>query len=67
MDTQEKRKSNLKRKLNVIPSLIAGKNIMIVDDSIVRGNTMNHIIELLRSTYVGKITVISASTYSECK
>lgn len=61
MDTQEKRKSNLKRKLNVISSLIAGKNIMIVDDSIVRGNTMNHIIELLRSTYVGKITVISAS------
>jgi len=61
MDTQEKRKSNLKCKLNIIPSLIAGKNIMIVDDSIVRGNTMNHIIELLRTTYVGKITVISAS------
>ena len=61
MDTQEKRKHNLKRKLNVIPSLIKGKNIIVVDDSIVRGNTMNHIIELLKQTQVGKIIVVSAA------
>jgi amidophosphoribosyltransferase len=61
MDTQEKRIHNLKRKLNVIPSLIKGKNIIIVDDSIVRGNTMNHIIELLKQTHVGKITIVSAA------
>ena len=52
---------NLKRKLNVIPSLIKDKNIIIVDDSIVRGNTMNHIIELLKQTNVRKITVVSAA------
>ena len=61
MDSQEKRKHNLKRKLNVIPSLIEGKNIIIVDDSIVRGNTMNHIINLLKQTKVGKIIVVSAA------
>jgi amidophosphoribosyltransferase len=61
MDTQEKRKHNLKRKLNVIPSLVKGKNIIVVDDSIVRGNTMNHIIELLKQTQVGKIIVVSAA------
>ena len=61
MDTQEKRKHNLKRKLNVIPSLVKDKNIIIVDDSIVRGNTMNHIVELLKQTKVKKITVVSAA------
>jgi amidophosphoribosyltransferase len=61
MDTQEKRKHNLKRKLNVIPSLVKDKNIIIVDDSIVRGNTMNHIVELLKQTNVKKITVVSAA------
>ena len=61
MDTQEKRKHNLKRKLNVIPSILKGKNIIIVDDSIVRGNTMNHIIDLLKQTNVGKIIVVSAA------
>ena len=61
MDTQEKRKHNLKRKLNVIPSLIKDKNIIIVDDSIVRGNTMNHIVELLKHTKAKKITVVSAA------
>ena len=49
MDTQEKRKHNLKRKLNVIPSLIKNKNIIIVDDSIVRGNTMNHNIPFIKT------------------
>lgn len=61
MDSQEKRKHNLKRKLNVIPSLVKDKSIIIVDDSIVRGNTMNHIVELLKQTKVKKITVVSAA------
>lgn len=61
MNTQEKRKHNLKRKLNVIPSLVKDKNIIIVDDSIVRGNTMNHIVEILKQTKVKKITVVSAA------
>jgi amidophosphoribosyltransferase len=61
MDSQQKRKSNLKRKLNVIPSIINHKNIIIVDDSIVRGNTMQHIIDLLKQTQVNKIAVVSCA------
>ena len=35
---------------------------MIVDDSIVRGNTLKHIIKLLRENNVNKIFVVSGST-----
>ena len=59
MDTQDKRRKNIKRKLNVIEHLVENKNLMIVDDSIVRGNTMKHIINLLRKHKVKKIYIIS--------
>ena len=61
MNTQDKRKKNIKRKLNVVEHLIKDKNLMIVDDSIVRGNTIKHIINLLKKHNVGKIIVISCS------
>ena len=41
--------------------ILLKKNILIVDDSIVRGNTIAHIINLLRLNNVGKIFVASAS------
>ena len=59
MDTQDKRRKNIKRKLNVIEHLIENKNIMIVDDSIVRGNTMKHIVNLLKKHKAKKIYIIS--------
>ena len=40
---------SIKRKLNVIKSVLEGKNILIVDDSIVRGNTSSHIVYLAKS------------------
>tara|TARA_Y100000996_G_scaffold414382_1_gene405076 strand:- start:3071 stop:4426 length:1356 start_codon:yes stop_codon:yes gene_type:complete len=61
MDSQNKRKKNIKRKLNVIQHLIQNKNILIVDDSIVRGNTIKHIINLLKDNYVNKIFVAICS------
>ena len=60
MDSQDKRRKNIKRKLNVVEHLIKDKNLMIVDDSIVRGNTIKHIIDLLKKYNVGKIIVISS-------
>lgn len=61
MNSQKKRKKNLKRKLNVIPKLINNKNIILVDDSIVRGNTIRHILDLLKNTNVGKVVVVSCA------
>ena len=48
MDSQNKRQKNIKRKLNIINEIVSKKNLLIVDDSIVRGNTMKHIVELLK-------------------
>jgi amidophosphoribosyltransferase len=38
----------VRRKLNPLPELIAGKRIVVVDDSIVRGTTTPHVVSLLR-------------------
>ena len=61
MDTQVKRKKNIKRKLNVINHLIKDKNILIVDDSIVRGNTIKRIVDLLIENKARKIFVAISS------
>jgi amidophosphoribosyltransferase len=61
MNTQGKRQKNIKRKLNIIKHLVEKKDIIIVDDSIVRGNTIKHIINLLKENNVGKIYVVSCS------
>jgi amidophosphoribosyltransferase len=45
--SQLQRKSSIKIKLSVLKNNIKGKRIILVDDSIVRGNTIKHIIELL--------------------
>ena len=61
MDTNKKRNKNIKRKLNAITHLIKHKRILIVDDSIVRGNTMRHIIKLLKDNQVRKIYIAICS------
>ena len=60
MNTQETRKSNIKRKLNIVKQFIDNKNILIIDDSIVRGNTIEHIIKLLKKNNVKKLYVASS-------
>lgn len=61
MDNQTKRKKNISRKLSVTNELVENKNILIVDDSIVRGNTMSHIIEMLYKNNVKSIIVASSA------
>jgi amidophosphoribosyltransferase len=45
---QKSRYDAIKIKLNTIKSVINGRRVVLVDDSIVRGNTMKHIIGILR-------------------
>tara|TARA_B100001094_G_scaffold228358_1_gene222902 strand:- start:1249 stop:2124 length:876 start_codon:yes stop_codon:yes gene_type:complete len=61
MDSNQTRNKNIKRKLNIINSQVNGKNLIIVDDSIVRGNTMRHIVKLLRKNGAEKIIVVSCA------
>ena len=49
MPTQTERIAAVRLKLNPIKSEIRGKKVLLVDDSIVRGNTSREIIGLLRS------------------
>src|SRR5438046_5873557 len=45
---QELRKHGLRLKFNPLPEIIAGKSLVVVDDSIVRGNTTRQIVQMLR-------------------
>jgi amidophosphoribosyltransferase len=45
---QELRKHGLRMKFNPLPEIIEGKRLVVVDDSIVRGNTTRQIISMLR-------------------
>jgi amidophosphoribosyltransferase len=45
---QELRKHGLRLKFNPLPDVVAGKRLVVVDDSIVRGNTTRQIVQMLR-------------------
>ena len=47
--TQSQRETGVSLKLNPVRSAVQGKRIVLIDDSIVRGTTCRHIIDLLRS------------------
>lgn len=46
--SQELRKHGLRLKFNPLPEIVAGKRIVVVDDSIVRGNTTRQIVRMLK-------------------
>ena len=48
--TQEARARGVKRKLNPLKDNIAGKRLVVVDDSIVRGTTIKAIVSMLRES-----------------
>ena len=52
---------NIKRKINVVNEVFFNKNVLIVDDSIVRGNTSKFIISLAKSAGAKKIYLASGS------
>ncbi len=45
---QELRRHGLRLKFNPLPEVVAGKRLVVVDDSIVRGNTTRQIVAMLR-------------------
>src|SRR3954469_25648738 len=45
---QELRKHGLRLKFNPLPEVVAGQRLVVVDDSIVRGNTTRQIVQMLR-------------------
>ena len=61
MPGQKIRKKSVKQKLNTIDLEFRDKNILIIDDSIVRGNTSKQIVEMAREAGAKKIYFASAS------
>jgi amidophosphoribosyltransferase len=52
---QELRKHGLRLKFNPLPEIIAGKRLIVVDDSIVRGNTTRQIVQMLRDAGASEV------------
>ena len=61
MPGQSTRKKSVRQKLNTVPHEFAGKNVMLVDDSIVRGTTSHEIVEMARAAGAKKVYFASAS------
>ena len=61
MPGQSQRKKSVRQKLNPIPLEFAGKNVMLVDDSIVRGTTCGQIIQMARDAGATKVYFASAA------
>ena len=61
MPGQAVRKKSVRQKLNPIEVEFKGKNVLIVDDSIVRGTTSNQIVEMARESGANKVIFASAA------
>ncbi len=48
IEPEKIRRSSVELKFNLVVEIIAGKNIVLVDDSLVRGNTLKHLIKILK-------------------
>ena len=61
MPGQFMRKDSVKKKLNTIEEEFAGKIVMIVDDSIVRGNTSRRIVEMAKQAGAKQVFFASSA------
>ena len=61
MPGQSVRKKSVRQKLNVIASEFKGRNVLLVDDSIVRGTTSKEIVQMARDAGARKVYMASAA------
>jgi amidophosphoribosyltransferase len=61
MPGQQQRKKSVRQKLNAIDLEFRGKNVLLVDDSIVRGTTSSQIIDMAREAGANKVYFASAA------
>lgn len=61
MPGQQQRRKSVRQKLNAIGLEFKDKNVLLVDDSIVRGTTCNEIIEMARDAGANKVYFASAA------
>ena len=61
MPKQEMRSKSVRRKLNPVSYEFKGKNILLIDDSIVRGTTSKQIVEMVRKAGAKKVYFASAA------
>ena len=61
MPGQSVRKKSVRQKLNVIASEFKGRNVLLVDDSIVRGTTSREIVQMARDAGARRVYLASAA------
>ena len=64
--SQEMRDKGVKMKLSTVRSIVEGKRVVLIDDSIVRGTTSRRIVRMLREAGAAQVHVRIASPMIKC-